>query len=140
MLQRLHGRTRAILVMLCMALMAVVAAQGAITAVDRTQHALGQASAITALATLVHYDHGLHEDRGAVDAVASRVGELAQDPDGAHHHFAEGPQLTLASDPRLADLVSARARSLGALRSDGMRQHRAGRLERPPKSSAKLLA
>lgn len=143
-MQRLHRRTREIFVMFCMTLMVVLAAQGAVIVVDRSQHAMGLDHAATPLAGPVHYDHDHHD--GDHDAV---LADLAPDPvedqddgeaRGPHHHVAEGPQLTIATEARLASLVLARTPMIGILQSDGAMQRVAGRLERPPKAALKTFA
>lgn len=140
MLDRLHSRTRTILAMCCMALMAVLAAQGVIANVDRTQHALGVEHAPTPLAGAVHYDHDDHHEVGLGDVPAS-ADPSPDDDDGrpAHHHYAEGPQLAAPSADRLPGLMLARLAVVAVPRLDSPALLVTARLERPPKTAATSL-
>ncbi|MDP3853326.1 hypothetical protein [Phenylobacterium sp.] len=141
MFDRLHSRTRTILVMCCMALMAVLAAQGAITNVDRTQHALGVNHAAIPMAGAVHYDHDDHHEGGPGDVPAS-ADPTPDDDDGrpAHHHYAEGPQLAALSADRLPGHVLTRLAVVAVPRLDSPALLVTARLERPPKAAATSLA
>lgn len=142
MLQRLQIRTRTILAMLCVALMAMLAGQGAIISVDKAQHALGVAHAPTPLAGAVHYDHDDHHeaDRVAHDEVLDADHADDGDRPTPHHHFAEGPQMAAPVAERLAQTVSVRRVELTARRFDAPALLVTARLERPPKASSKTLA
>lgn len=142
MLAGLHCRMRTILAMCCMALTTVLAAQGAITTVDRTQHALNIDHAPTAMAGAVHYDHD--DDHAHVHASAAADSDLSHsdDEDGqpSHHHATEGPQLATLSVTRLAEVVLVRAAMPPTRRSDGSVLFVGARLERPPKTASKTIA
>lgn len=142
MLQRLQSRTRTILTMLCMALMAVLAAQGAITVVDRAQHAGGIAHAPTPMAGAVHYDHDDHHeaDLAAHDEVVDADHADDGDRPTPHHHFAEGPQMAAPATERLSQTISVRQVEIPVRRSDAPALLVTARLERPPKTSPKMLA
>ncbi len=141
MFDRLHSRTRTILAMCCMALVGVLAAQGAITNVDRAQHALGVGHAPVPMAGAVHYDHDAHHEFGPGHAPAS-ADSPPDDDDGRppHHHYAEGPQLVVLSADRLPELAPARLAVRAAPRLDSPALLVTARLERPPKTTAKTLA
>ncbi len=128
--------------MLCMALMAVLATQGAITSVDRSQHAAGIAHAPTPMAGAVHYDHDDHHEADL--APHDEVVDVDHTDDGdrptPHHHFAEGPQMAAPVAERLAEIVSVRQVELTAHRFDEPALLVTARLERPPKASPNMLA
>lgn len=140
MFDRLHCRMRTILAMCCVALMTVLAAQGAITTVDRAQHALGVEHAPTALAGTVHFDH--HDDHAEAQALVTADTDQADDDDGrpAHHHAAEGPQLATFAAERWAQIVLVRTPVPPAPRMDGLPLLVASPLERPPKTDSKTIA
>ncbi|MES2895962.1 MAG: hypothetical protein V4759_08025 [Pseudomonadota bacterium] len=141
MFDRLQSGTRAILAMCCMALMVVLTAQGAITNVDRTQHALGVEHAPMPMAGAVHYDHDDHHEGVSGDVPAS-ADPNPDDDEGrpAHHHYAEGPQLAALSADRLPGLVLARLAIVAVPRLDSPALLVTVRLERPPKATSKSLA
>ncbi|UTP38238.1 hypothetical protein M9M90_13535 [Phenylobacterium sp. LH3H17] len=141
MFDRLQSRTRAILAMCCMALMAVLAAQGAITNVDRTQHALGVEHAPIPMAGAVHFDHDDHH-QGVSGDVPESADPIPDDDDGrpAHHHYAEGPQMAALSADRLPELMVARLAAVAVPRLDSPALLVTLRLERPPKATSKSLA
>lgn len=141
MFDRLHSRMRTILAMCCVALMTVLAAQGAITTVDRAQHALGVDHAPTALAGTVHFDHD--DDHAHGPTLVTFVTDQAPDGDDsgpAHHHAAEGPQLATLAAERWAQIVLVRTPAPPAPRMDGLPLLVAGPLERPPKTTSKTIA
>jgi hypothetical protein len=140
MFKRLHSRMRATVSMFCMALMAVVVAQGAIMMVDKAQHSFGVDHAATPIAGEVHFGHDHdHDHQDGGDIAGS---DQSDDGDGSrrHHHVSESPQLATL-DPDLAvEIVRMGVITVSAPTIEGVPQRLAGRLERPPKSISKTLA
>ena len=115
MLHRLQSRMRNVVAMSCMALMAVVLAQMAVTTLDRAQHAFGVEHRPTALAGQVHLDHDHDHDHEQV-AVSDHAGNVGHDESGGtgddsrptHHHAAEAPHLATLTGDRAPDVLLAR--------------------------------
>lgn len=141
MFHRLHSRMRTLLAMCCMALTALLTAQGAVAGVDRAQHAVGIDHAPTPMAGAVHYDHDDHQHDH--DDTPDHNGSGTPDDDGArpsHHHYAEGPQIPTPDVGRLPELILARVASPSGLAVTGLPLLVTSRLERPPRSSSKTDA
>lgn len=147
MLHRLQSRMRNVVAMSCMALMAVVLAQMAVTTLDRAQHAFGVEHRPTALAGQVHLDHDHDHDHEQV-AVSDHAGNVGHDESGGtgddsrptHHHAAEAPHLATLTGERAPDILLARIITPQAAEPDGLPQLVLTRLERPPKTVSKTLA
>jgi hypothetical protein len=146
MLHRLQSRVRNVVAMCCMALMAVVLAQTAVTTLDRAQHAYGVEHAPVALAGQVHLDH--EHDHGDVAVSADYAigddhhdgGPKTDDGRPTHHHAAEAPQLATLTGERAPDVLLARMISPQTTELDGLPQLVGARLERPPKFDSKTIA
>lgn len=121
-----------------MALMTVLVAQGAITTVDQTQHALGIDHAPTALAGTVYYDQA--DTPAQVTAGPDRAEAKDGDRSPAHHHAAEGPQLATFAAERTAQIVPVRLPVPPAPSVDGLPLLAPIPLERPPKTTSKTIA
>ena len=145
MLHRLQSRMRNLVAMSCMALMAVVLAQMAVTTLDRAQHAFGVEHAPLALAGEVHLDHD-HDHQQV--AVSDHLGDSHHDDGGGtdddnrptHHHAAEAPHLATLAGERAPDILLARALNPQTTEPDGLPQLVVTRLERPPKALSKTFA
>lgn len=128
---------------LCVALTALLAAQGAITNVDRVHHSLGVDHVATAMAGALHFDHDADHHADAVDG--DHHADAAQGVDPAdpasdkdqpprHYHYAEGPQWATPVVARRAETLPVRLARLSVPRLDGPTLLVTGRLERPPKT------
>lgn len=143
MFRRLQSRTRNLVAMSCMALLAVVLAQMAVTTLDRAQHTFGVEHAPMALAGQVHHDHD-HEEVAVFDhSDDSHHGDGAAADDGkrpTHHHAAEAPHLATLTGERAPDRLLARLLSPQTTEMHGLPQLVVTRLERPPKALSNISA
>ena len=131
----LRARTfRTIVVALCAALTALLAAQVSVAVADQAQHAIGADHAPIAVAGAVLLDHDDSSADHHHDAAQQTDDDGDRRLDPAPHHHGEGPQIAAFQSIEPAPVILARLVALFVPASASPPSAPLHGLERPPKA------